>query len=351
MREDILVSIVVPIYKTEKYLERCINSIVSQTYEKLEIILVDDGSPDKCPQICDAYAEIDSRVVVVHKENQGLGMARNTGIEISTGNYICFFDSDDFIENNAIEILVEAAEKHKAQIVSFGFKRLDSELTCRGIVKTDEMILFQGKDRIHNDYIPEMICPCTTDTEIIGLWMSMWSSMFSLDYIKRIGWRCVSERDIISEDVYSLLDLYKKVDCVIVLDKVLYNYCDNGESLSRVFRVDRLDKINEFYDKTRKLCIDLSYEKKITDRIASPYIDFNVAALKQLYKAQIPNKYSIYKSVVSGKNFRTALDCIEMDRMSRAKKIFLLMIKRKCYFIGYLMLHGISYASFCMLEQ
>ena len=92
-----LISVIVPIYNVEKYLARCVDSIVNQTYKNLEIILVDDGSPDLCPQMCDDYAEKDSRIKVVHKKNGGLSDARNAGMAVSTGEYISFIDSDDYV--------------------------------------------------------------------------------------------------------------------------------------------------------------------------------------------------------------------------------------------------------------
>ena len=98
-----LVSIVIPIYKSEKYLDECIRSIVEQSYRNLEIWLVDDGSPDACPRICDEWAQKDSRIHVIHKKNAGSGMARNTGMENATGEYICFFDSDDYLLPDAKE--------------------------------------------------------------------------------------------------------------------------------------------------------------------------------------------------------------------------------------------------------
>lgn len=104
-----LVSIIVPIYKVEPYLRRCLNSIVTQTYTNLEIILVDDGSPDSCPQICDEYAEKDRRIIVIHKENGGLSDARNAGLDICTGKYISFVDSDDWVEKEYIFCLVKNA--------------------------------------------------------------------------------------------------------------------------------------------------------------------------------------------------------------------------------------------------
>lgn len=101
-----LVSIIVPIYKVEPYLQRCLDSLINQTYTNLEIILVDDGSPDNCPQICDEYAANDSRVIVIHKENGGLSDARNAGLDICSGEYISFVDSDDWVENEYIDRLL-----------------------------------------------------------------------------------------------------------------------------------------------------------------------------------------------------------------------------------------------------
>lgn len=111
------VSIIVPIYKVEPYLRRCLDSIVNQTYTNLEIILVDDGSPDGCPAICDEYAAKDNRIVVIHKENGGLSDARNAGLDICKGEYVYFVDSDDWIENNAIETLCNILVTHNAEIV------------------------------------------------------------------------------------------------------------------------------------------------------------------------------------------------------------------------------------------
>mgnify|MGYP001751282486 FL=1 len=107
------VSIIIPVYKVEKYLNECVQSVVNQTYKDLEIILVDDGSPDKCPEICDEYAKQDKRIKVVHRKNGGLSAARNSGIKMATGKYIYFLDSDDKIFPNAIEQLVKFTYKYK----------------------------------------------------------------------------------------------------------------------------------------------------------------------------------------------------------------------------------------------
>lgn len=130
-----MVSVIVPIYKVEQYLPQCIDSIIGQTYKDLEIILVDDGSPDACGRICDKYARKDKRIKVYHKENGGLSDARNYGIRMATGEYLGFVDSDDWVEPEMFESLVRTADENHADIVSCGFFREDLTRTivCAGI--------------------------------------------------------------------------------------------------------------------------------------------------------------------------------------------------------------------------
>lgn len=113
---DVLISVIVPIYKVESYLARCVNSILCQTYQNLEVILVDDGSPDRCGAICDTYAKQDERIKVIHKANGGLSSARNAGIDAAAGEYLAFVDSDDWIDADMVETLYEIAELHNADI-------------------------------------------------------------------------------------------------------------------------------------------------------------------------------------------------------------------------------------------
>ena len=115
------VSIVVPVYNVEEYLGKCVNSLIAQTYKNIEIILVDDGSPDNCPHICDELEKTDSRVKVIHKENGGLSSARNAGIRIATGDYIAFVDSDDYVKEKYIELLVNACVENNCSISACGY--------------------------------------------------------------------------------------------------------------------------------------------------------------------------------------------------------------------------------------
>ena len=114
------ISVVIPVYKVEEYLDECLESVVNQTYKNLEIILVDDGSPDNCPKICDEWAKKDNRIKVIHKKNGGISDARNAGIKEATGNYISFVDSDDYIEKNLYEIAIKKIKQNEVQIFIFG---------------------------------------------------------------------------------------------------------------------------------------------------------------------------------------------------------------------------------------
>lgn len=118
---DKLVSIIVPVYNVEKYIDECVQSLIGQTYKNLEIILVDDASPDNCGAICDTYAKQDSRIVVIHKSNGGAASARNAGLDAATGAYVCFVDSDDAVEAEYVQYLVQALETHQADAAVCGF--------------------------------------------------------------------------------------------------------------------------------------------------------------------------------------------------------------------------------------
>ncbi len=151
------ISVILTIYKVEKYLDECLESVVNQTYKNLEIILVDDGSPDNCPKICDEWAKKDDRIKVIHKKNGGVADARNVGIRAATGKYLSFIDSDDYVERNLYEIAIEKLKENNAQIFVFGRSYLygdkieknnnaNKELVMNTEEALDKMNMFQYYD-------------------------------------------------------------------------------------------------------------------------------------------------------------------------------------------------------------
>ncbi|MBR2428227.1 MAG: glycosyltransferase family 2 protein, partial [Lentisphaeria bacterium] len=142
---DERISVVIPVYNTGKFLDRCLESVVNQTYCSLEILLIDDGSTDESGALCDAWAKRDSRIRVIHKQNAGLGMARNTGIDNAKGKYICFFDSDDFVDTGILAAAVETAEREHADITVFGLASADKTGNVkRENIPAGEPLVFSG---------------------------------------------------------------------------------------------------------------------------------------------------------------------------------------------------------------
>ena len=141
-----IISVIVPVYNTEKYIDKCIKSIVNQTYSNLEIILVDDGSTDDCPRICDNWAQNDCRVRVVHKKNGGLSSARNSGLDIATGNYLAFVDSDDWVSLDLFEKVMAFFDEYSPDIVTFNCGRVNEKGECyKSTENIEDGLLSQSK--------------------------------------------------------------------------------------------------------------------------------------------------------------------------------------------------------------
>lgn len=235
------VSVIIPVYKVEKYLERCVNSVLEQTYKNLEVILVDDGSPDNCPFLCDKIAEVHENVSVVHKENGGLASARLAGFEAATGTYILFVDSDDYIANNMVEKLVTVVEQEDAEMSICGYN------TVFGQKSTPNLLTYQnssinGKDNVRNEYIIPLIGNSTRGINIPGF---LCIRLFRRNLIQKSFFG--SERIYYKEDhVFNLLygDCINKI---AVVNEPLYFYCFNESSLSNSYRKNKWEMYKNLY--------------------------------------------------------------------------------------------------------
>lgn len=265
-----LISVIVPIYKVENYLEKCIISILNQTYSRLEIILVDDGSPDKCGIICDEFKEKDSRIKVIHKENGGLSDARNVGIQNSTGKYITFIDSDDYVEKEYIDLLYTTLISNNADIsiashrVLYKKKSIDKS-TGDKFCGNSEMIL---EKILYDD----------------GVDLSAWGKLYKTKLFNQIKF----PKGRLFEDsatTYQLIDLSEKI---AVYSKPVYNYVMRDDSISRnQFSKKKLDLITsteEMTDFIQKKYPEL--EKACNRRLMYAYL----STLTQLSKSKKPDK-------------------------------------------------------------
>ncbi len=334
------VTVVIPVYNVKDKLSRCIESVVSQTYSNLEIILIDDGSTDGSSFICDEWVLKDSRIKVVHKENQGLGMARNTGIEYSTGEYICFFDSDDYVSPETVKSSYELITKENADVVIFGLNTVNaSGEVIKTSIPCNSPDVYSG-DAVLDEFLPEYIAPSPDGDGKYKFFMSSCTILYSTAVIKDNNWRFVSEREIISEDIYSLIKLFSYVKKVSILPQPYYYYCYNGSSLSRTFKKDRYERIKHFYKECVKMCQTIGYSDKILYRIQEPFLAFTISALKQLVKhnSSFKNARLGIKEIIDDELLQDVLQRNKNDNMVLTRKILFFFMRNKKYDLCYVLL-------------
>lgn len=210
-----LISVIVPVYKVEAYLDKCVSSIVNQTYKNLQIILVDDGSPDSCPDICDEWAKKDSRIKVIHKENGGLSDARNAGLCAATGNYISFADSDDYLEPEFFKTLSDMLLKNDSDIAECAVRLVDEsglELRLRGI----------GRDITLNK--TEALCRLVKED---GVYQTVWNKLYKKELLGGIPF----EKGRLHEDEFFTYKVFDRINKISICSKPLYNYLQRSSSI------------------------------------------------------------------------------------------------------------------------
>ncbi len=214
-----LVSVIVPVYNVEQYLEKCIDSIINQTYKNLEIILIDDGSTDSSGKICDSYAVRDRRINVIHQKNGGLAMVRNIGISAATGEFIMFVDSDDYIDIETVQFLYEQSKKYCADISICGFKYADTKSSVwDGEPVTINEGIVSKRDFWEHFY---------SDTRIF--YVTLWAKLF-----RRSVWNGVSlPVGKLHEDEFAVYHLIENANTIAVSKKPLYYYVQSDSSIIR----------------------------------------------------------------------------------------------------------------------
>ncbi|WP_262495112.1 glycosyltransferase [Labilibacter marinus] len=275
---SIKVSIIVPIYKVEKYIHRCMESILNQTLKETEIILVDDGSPDNCPKICDEYAQKYERVRVIHKKNEGLGFARNSGIQIATGEYVTFIDSDDYVSETMIEELYEVASNKKLNAVYSNYYRVSKQGGIVKVTETDCDFILSGKENI-GDFLLNMIGSPSAISADRKYSMSVWHAIYSLSLIQEKEILFPSEKEMISEDLIFHIHFLANSLNIGYINRHHYYYCENEDSLSNTFRRDRFERYIALHKEVCRLLLinypNLEWQNSI-DRCILGYTRSNI---------------------------------------------------------------------------
>lgn len=215
------ISIIVPVYQVEPYIRRCIDSILSQTFKDFELILVDDGSPDKCGEICDEYALKDSRIKVIHKKNGGLSSARNAGLDIAQGDYIGFVDSDDWIDEDMYEVLYENITKYNVEVAVCGIRTIrNNKNEFKKELKEEKIkkILLNSKEEVLNQFYRKGEIGASTCNKLYGK-----NIINSVRFLE----------GHLYEDIVFNVEIFNKIERSIIIDKKLYNYFCLNESITR----------------------------------------------------------------------------------------------------------------------
>ena len=287
-------SIIVPVYNVEKYISQCIDSILNQTFQDFEVILVDDGSPDRSGQICDEYAENDSRIKVIHQKNAGLSAARNTGLKNANGEYVAFVDSDDYISPNMYELLVTNIKSCGADMVKCGYHEfIDEDIT----------------------YTRKFVSPCVYDNtfskeELLKfsmtdvLYMVVWNAV----YTKNLADKVVYPDGLISEDNYASPMYLLESEKVAVISEPLYYYRQNPEGLSKkeVPLKKPLDVVFCYHMLYEKLC-ERGFKDGWTCGYLRQYMSRRVYDAVKANKVKISINNSLWKFVLANARWNRRL--------------------------------------------
>ena len=280
------ISIIIPVFNVEKYLKRCLESVLSQTYYNIEIILIDDGSQDKCGRICDEYAANDSRIVVIHKKNEGLSIARNCGIEMATGDYICFVDSDDYISPDYCQKLYNAIVTENADIAMCRFIRFSSD-------KCNESIKHNGEKKVINsvDALKEIYL---ADGELFTV---VWNKMYKKSVIGDIRY----PQNRINEDEFTTYKFFLNAKKIVEIYDVLYFYFWNTNSITTKDNYLENEDIYDAFDERIILFSKDPSMKELLRLTNKAYLDRIIFRSRKLIKNKKRNiakklhrKYKLY---------------------------------------------------------
>ena len=249
-----LITIVVPVYNVDKYVSKCIESLLHQTYSNLEIIIVDDGSTDKSGEICDSYAKSDNRIKVIHQTNKGQSASRNKALSVANGNYIAFVDSDDYVSPLFIEKLYKRMSQDNSDISMCGYHAvdekgmvLDTKLLDNGILNKSQFIDIEVKGQT-------MIC------------VALWNKLF-----KREIWKGLKLKEgVFAEDSFVLNEYLQKINSISTVDQPLYNYVQRSNSLVHSYSLKNLDTVDALLKR-------LNYYVSIGERHAAEVCLFRAA--------------------------------------------------------------------------
>lgn len=322
MNSKIKISIIVPIYNVEKYIKRCLNSLINQTFKQIEILIIDDKSTDKSLIISKEYAKIDNRIKIIENDkNIGAGLSRNKGLKLAKGKFIAFVDSDDFIDLDFYEKLYNKITETNSDICYANFISYENEdnKIIKNAIPNDTNLILDTNCILHNMFEIEQNQPFYIKSII-------WKALYKKDIIEKNNIKFVSERKYLAEDLLFNFDYLKNSKKASFCENTHYYHCINDSSITRSdeYYKDLLNKNKNLHDiliKKANKYKEIEYIKKSIENIFVIYL--RILIKQEVYN----NKYSYLKNIVNDKHVIYAINNKSKEKMSR--RIFDFFIKTK----------------------
>lgn len=339
MHEQPILSIIVPVYNVERYLNRCMETLVNQTLENIEIVLVDDGSEDESGGICENWAEKDNRIKVIHKKNEGLGFARNSGLAIASGIYVGYVDSDDYIAIDAFERVVKRLEETNADVCYYGC--IDVRGDGKSYGNPPEKLLYKDDETM--DYVRKILGPKPDSTERLFGGVSAWSGIARLEFIRNNNILFPSERECLCEDVFYNLNICLKANAIAIEPTCLYYYCHNQNSLTMSYRKDRFEAALRMYEDLKKTFADNVSDPDIEERTKRAFMQNLIVCIKQeiVYK-DINGKNCMrdnLRKMCEDAAVKEVLNMYPINAMKMRQRLFFNAVKKKWIFMIYCLMN------------
>ncbi len=336
------VSVIIPVYNVEKYLPKCLDSVTGQTYTNLEIICVNDGSPDNSIKILETYAKKDSRVKIITQKNEGLSGARNTGLKAATGDYTVFLDSDDWLDLETIDAAVCTAEKIDADVVMWGYVREFKETSLPKKIFDGDRIFDSAQCReLHRRLAgltgAELANPENTDAIVTA-----WGKLYKTSIIKENQLEFVDTKIIGTEDLLFNMHCFGFVKSCAFIDKPFNHYRkDNETSLTRSYKAKLFSQWSELYRRIRVYInennLGEDFHRALDNRICLSMLGLGLNELcnNGAHKERIKN----IKKILSSEQYVKAFESLEFKYFPAHWKIFFKLCQKRCSAGVYILLN------------
>lgn len=328
-------SIIVPVYNVEKYLERCVSSLLRQTIDSYEIILVDDGSLDKSSSLCDEYSHKYENVKSVHKKNSGLGMARNTGLALAEGEFVAFVDSDDYIEDKMYQTLYEYATKNRLDAVYCSYDKIkNNKIDTLGILYSEKIYSTDI-----NKVILGMIGNAPECDKDFLFEMSSCMSIYRKCILDKYNILFYSEKEFISEDLLFNVEFLSKAKRIATLPNTFYHYCMNDNSLTRTFVENRYQRDKSVYYKLKE---ELKKKAIVDDIFATERFILSRLRIQTkniILKHDMSRQYKkrLLKELSEDETFIKIMQLYPIKKMKIKHRLFYVSMYRKYFWVVKLM--------------